>query len=57
MMVRFVPGFVAAVIAFAAAKLLSLVASLPMQTVVFLLTYIIVAILVDFAMRRYGKPR
>jgi hypothetical protein len=53
-MLRFVPGFVAAVIAFAVMKLISLVASLGWQALVFLVVYIVVAVAVDYAMRRYG---
>jgi hypothetical protein len=56
-MMRFVPGFVAAVIAFAVHKLFSLAAALSAQAVIFLLTYIVVTVLADFAMRRYGRPR
>ncbi len=53
-MIRFVPGFVAAIAAFVVLKLLALMdVSLTAQAVVFLLAYLAIAIGADYAMQRY----
>jgi membrane protein implicated in regulation of membrane protease activity len=57
-MIRFVPGLVAAVAAFVVLKLLSLMdASLTAQAVVFLLTYLAVAVGADYVMKGNKDPK
>lgn len=53
--IKFVPGFIAAIVAFAALKLIALVGSLWLQIVVFFGVYLFVAIFAEIAMTRYGQ--
>ena len=53
--IKFVPGFIAAIVAFVALKLISLVGSLWLQIVVFFGIYLFVAIFAEVAMTRYGQ--
>ena len=57
MLVRLIPGLIAAVAALVAMRLIGIFgfASDTFQIIVFFLTYIVVAVLVDGAMRKYGK--
>jgi hypothetical protein len=56
MAIRFVPGLAAAIAAFAVLKLISWLgwASFAGEAASFLVTYLVVAIATDRAMRRYG---
>ena len=56
---RFVPGLIAAVVAFIALKLLFWFgfAALIYEILVFVLVYIAVVVVVDRAMTAYGSPR
>lgn len=53
--IKFVPGFIAAIAAFAALKLIALVGPLWLQIFVFFGVYLLVAIFAEVAMRRYGQ--
>jgi hypothetical protein len=53
--IRFVPGFIAAIFAFVALKLIALVGSLWFQMLVFFGVYLFVAIFAEIAMKRYGQ--
>jgi len=50
-----VPGFIAAIVAFVALKLIALVGSLWLQIVVFFGVYLFVAIFAEIAMTQYGQ--
>ena len=54
-MLRHVPGIVAALAAFIALKLVSLVGSLALQFLVFFAVYLAVSFSVDAALTRYGQ--
>ena len=54
-LIKFVPGFIAAVIAFVVLKLVALVGSLWLQIVAFFGVYLFVAIFAEIAMTRYGQ--
>ena len=54
-LIKFVPGFIAAVIAFVVLKLVALVGSLWLQIVVFFGVYLFVAVFAEIAMTRYGQ--
>jgi hypothetical protein len=54
-LIKFVPGFIAAVVAFVVLKLVALVGSLWLQIVVFFGVYLFVAIFAEIAMTRYGQ--
>jgi membrane protein implicated in regulation of membrane protease activity len=56
---RFLPGLIAAAIAFVALRLVALLKlqSLSLELLIFLLVYIVVAVLADQAMRSYGRPK
>jgi cation transporter-like permease len=56
-LIKFVPGFIAAIVAFAVLKLVSLVGSLWLQILVFFAVYLFVAIFAEIAMTRYGQNR
>jgi len=53
--IKFVPGFIAAIVAFIVLKLVALVGSLWLQIVVFCGVYLIVAVFAEIAMARYGQ--
>ncbi|MEJ2166675.1 MAG: hypothetical protein P8X90_14200 [Desulfobacterales bacterium] len=53
--IKFVPGFIAAVVAFIVLKLVALVGSLWLQIVVYFGAYLVVAIFAEIAMTRYGQ--
>ena len=53
--IKFVPGLIAAVIAFVVLKLVALVGSLWLQIVAFFGVYLFVAIFAEIAMTRYGQ--
>jgi len=53
--IKFVPGFIAAVVAFVVLKLVALVGSLWLQIVVFFGVYLFVAVFAEIAMTRYGQ--
>jgi len=53
--IKFVPGFIAAIVAFVALKLIALIGSLWLQIVVFFGVYLFVAIFAEIAMKRYGQ--
>ena len=53
--IKFVPGFVAAIVAFVVLKLVALVGSLWLQIVAFFGVYLFVAIFAEIAMARYGQ--
>jgi membrane protein implicated in regulation of membrane protease activity len=53
--IKFVPGFIAAIVAFVVLKLVALVGSLWVQIVVFFGVYLFVAIFAEIAMERYGQ--
>ena len=57
MLIRFAPGLAAAIVAFAVLKLISWLswASLTGEIIVFIVTYLVVAITADRAMQRYGE--
>jgi hypothetical protein len=57
-LIRYVPGLIGAIIAFAALKFAIFLgtASTGWQMVVFFLTYIIITVAVDRAMTAYGTP-
>jgi hypothetical protein len=54
---RFIPGLLAAACAFAALRLVALLKlqSLSLELLIFLLVYLVVAVLADQAMRAYGR--
>jgi hypothetical protein len=54
-LIKFVPGFIAAIVAFVVLKLIALVGSLWLQIVVFFGVYLFVAIFAEIAMARYGQ--
>jgi len=54
-LIKFVPGFIAAIVAFVALKLIALVGSLWLQILVFFGVYLFVAIFAEIAMTRYGQ--
>jgi hypothetical protein len=54
-LIKFVPGFIAALIAFVVLKLVSLVGSLWLQILVFFGVYLVVAVFAEIAMTRYGQ--
>lgn len=55
-MVRFLPGFVAAIAAYAALKLIGWVKqSLSFEILLFFCTYAAVSLVVDAAMKKYGR--
>ena len=57
-MIRFLPGLAAAVAAFGGLKLAGWLGSaLWLELVVFLATWMVVAVVVDRGMRRYGTPK
>ena len=56
-LIKFVPGFVAAVVAFVVLKLVALVGSLWLQIVAFFGVYLFVAIFAEIAMTRYGQAQ
>lgn len=55
--VRFIPGLIAAIAALVAMRLVGIFGFISdtLQVIVFIVTYIVVAIAVDGAMRTYGK--
>ena len=53
-MIRFIPGFIAAIAAFIVLKLVGWATSLSLQTFIFLGTYIAAAVIVDYLMKHYG---
>ena len=57
--VRFLPGLMAAAFAFVALRLAKLLGlqSLSLELLIFLLVYLIVAVLADQAMRSYGRSK
>ncbi len=57
-MIRFLPGFVAAVAAYLAMKLLGWInQSLSFEILLFFGTYIVVTVIVDTAMKKYGEKK
>ena len=56
-MIRFIPGFVAAIAAYIVLKLVGWATSLSLQTLIFLGTYVVVALIVDYMMKRYGDQQ
>lgn len=54
-LIGLVPGVVAALAAFAVLKLTAWVGSVEVELLIFLVTYLVVAVLADAAMRGYGK--
>jgi membrane protein implicated in regulation of membrane protease activity len=54
-LIKFVPGFIAAIVAFVALKVTALVGSLWLQILAFLGVYLFVAIFAEIAMTRYGQ--
>ena len=54
-LIKFVPGFIAALIAFVVLKLVSLVGSLWLQILVFFGVYLVAAVFAEIAMTRYGQ--
>ena len=58
MIVRFLPGFVAAITAYMALKLIGWVRqSLSFEIFLFFGTYVVVTVVVDAAMKRYGEKK
>ena len=58
MIVRFLPGFVAAIAAYMALKLIGWVRqSLSFEILLFFGTYVVVTVIVDAAMKRYGEKK
>ena len=57
--VRFLPGLMAAAFAFVALRLAKLLGlqSLSLELLIFLLAYLVVAVLADQAMRSYGRSK
>lgn len=54
-MIRFLPGFVAAIAAYVALKLLGwMKQSLSFEILLFFGSYVVVALIVDKAMKKYG---
>ncbi len=53
--IKFVPSFIAAIIAFVVLKLIALVGSLWLQVLVFFGVYLFVTIFAEIAMTRYGR--
>ncbi len=55
--IQFLPGFVAAVAAFIAAKVLRIlpIGSLTLEVITFVVTYAVVVYIADRAMRGYGR--
>ncbi len=56
-MIKFIPGFIAAVAAFIVLKLFGWVGSLSTQILLFFGTYAVVIFVVDTAMKRYGETK
>ncbi len=58
-LVRLIPGLAGAAAAFLTAKVIRMLpfGSLALETLAFLVTYVVVALMVDQAMRRYGRGR
>ncbi len=58
MIVRFLPGFVAAIAAYMALKLIGWVKqSLSFEILLFFGTYVVVTVVVDAAMKKYGNQK
>jgi hypothetical protein len=58
MLIRFLPGFVAAVAAYLAMKLIGWVGqSLSFEILLFFGTYVVVTVIVDAAMKKYGEKK
>ncbi len=55
--IKFVPGFIAAIVAFVVLKLISLVGSLWFQILVFFGVYLVVAVFAEIAMTKYGQKQ
>ena len=55
MVIKFVPGFVAAIAAFWAFRLVAWVEGFWFKFLTFLVVYLVVAVALDIAMTRYGK--
>jgi len=56
-MIRFIPGFVAAIAAYIVIKLVGWATSLSLQILIYLVTYVAVAVIVDYMMKHYGDRR
>jgi hypothetical protein len=56
-MIKYVPGFVAAIIAFVVLKLVSWLNSTGLQAFLFLAAYVVVAVGLDKGMKRYGAHK
>ena len=56
--IKFLPGLIGAAVAFVAVKLVAVLAleSIALEFLVFVCTYLIVAVLLEHAMTRYGTP-
>jgi hypothetical protein len=54
-MVRFLPGFVAAIAAYIVLKVFGWVKSLSFEILLFFGTYVVVTLIVDAAMKKYGN--
>ena len=58
MLIRFLPGFVAAIAAYLALKLVGwLTPSLSFEILLFFGTYVVVTVIVDAAMKKYGEKK
>ena len=57
--IKFAPGFAAAIVALAVLKLIAWLgwASVSVEIAIFLITYLVVAVATDRAMQRYGVPK
>ena len=56
-MMRYIPGFVAAIIAFVVLKLVSWMDSTALQAFIFLASYGVVAVGIEKGMKRYGAGK
>jgi hypothetical protein len=54
-LVRFLPGFVAAIAAYIVLKVFGWVKSLSFEILLFFGTYVVVTLIVDAAMKKYGN--
>jgi len=56
-MIKFIPGIAGAAMAFIVLKIFGWVQSLSFEIILFCCTYLIVTVVVDIAMKKYGEKK
>jgi hypothetical protein len=56
-MIKFIPGFAAATAAYIVLKIFGWINSLSIEIILFFCTYLIVTVVVDIAMKKYGEKK